>query len=127
MLMRDVCMILYKSGFRHFVFIHGHDESLPSMMVGAQNLVEEAPEAQAIILNWLTPLSKVYGTIQPSKKSEGHGGEGETARLLVTYPELVHPEPAKPFTLSQTKCASYKGRSISKVVAPFLQHPQISE
>jgi len=66
-------------------------------MVGAQNLVEETPDAECMILNWLTPLSKVYKTIQTSKQSEGHGGEGETARLLVTHPELVHPERSEPF------------------------------
>jgi len=42
-----------------------------------------------MVLNWLTPLSKVYHTIQTSKQQEGHGGEGETARILVTHPELV--------------------------------------
>ena len=43
-----------------------------------------------MVLNWLTPLSKVYHQIQTSKNQEGHGGEGETARILVTHPELVH-------------------------------------
>ncbi|CAN5684057.1 creatininase family protein [soil metagenome] len=108
-LIRDICMSLYKSGFRNFVFIHGHDGSLPSMMVGAQNLVEETPEAQAIILNWLTPLSKVYGTIQQSKKSEGHGGEGETARLLVTHPELVHPERSEAFHVEPDEMRRLQG------------------
>jgi creatinine amidohydrolase len=96
-LSRDVCLSLYRSGFRRFVFVHGHDGSLPSMMVAAQILVEETPDAEAMVLNWLTPLSKVYSTIQRSKQSEGHGGEGETARLLVTHPELVHPERSEPF------------------------------
>lgn len=108
-LIRDVCMSLYKGGFRNFVFIHGHDGSLPAMMVGAQNLVEETEEAQCVVLNWLTPLSKVYHTIQQSKKSEGHGGEGETARLLVTHPELVHPERSEAFHVPPEEMRKLQG------------------
>ncbi len=89
-LTKDICLSLYASGFRQFAFVHGHDGSLPSMMVAAQEVVEATPDAKVMVLNWLTPLSKVYHTIQQSKQQEGHGGEGETSRVLVTHPELVH-------------------------------------
>lgn len=108
-LSRDICRSLYQSGFRRFVFIHGHDGSLPSMMVAAQILVEETPDAEAMVLNWLTPLSKVYHTIQRSQASEGHGGEGETARLLVTHPELVHPGRSAPFHVSREEMRKLQG------------------
>jgi len=108
-LTRDICKSLYAGGFRRFVFIHGHDGSLPSMMVAAQILVEETPDAEAMVLNWLTPLSKVYSTIQVSKASEGHGGEGETARLLVTHPELVHPDRSEPFHVSREEMRRLQG------------------
>jgi creatinine amidohydrolase len=62
------------------------------MMVAAQEIVDATPDARSVVLNWLAALSKVYHTIQTSTKGEGHGGEGETSRLLVTHPELVHPE-----------------------------------
>jgi len=91
-LLHEVCMSLYQGGFRNFILIHGHDGNLPSMMVAAQELVDATTDAKAVVLNWLAPLSKVYSTIQTSIKGEGHGGEGETSRLLVTHPELVHPE-----------------------------------
>lgn len=87
---REVCLSLYETGFRKFAFVHGHDGNLPSMMVAAQEVVDHTPDAKAMVLNWLTPLSNVYHTIQESKKQEGHGGEGETSRILVTHPELVH-------------------------------------
>lgn len=87
---REVCLSLYETGFRQFAFVHGHDGNLPSMMVAAQEVVDQTPDAKAMVLNWLTPLSKVYHTIQESSKQEGHGGEGETSRILVTHPELVH-------------------------------------
>jgi len=91
---REVCVSLYETGFRQFAFVHGHDGNLPSMMVAAQEVVDQTPDAKAMVLNWLTPLSKVYHTIQESKKQEGHGGEGETSRILVTHPQLVHLERA---------------------------------
>ncbi|MEL7234121.1 MAG: creatininase family protein [Chloroflexota bacterium] len=87
---REVCLSLYETGFRQFAFVHGHDGNLPGMMVAAQEVVDHTPDAKAMVLNWLTPLSKVYHTIQESKQQEGHGGEGETSRILVTHPELVH-------------------------------------
>jgi creatinine amidohydrolase len=91
-LLHEVCMSLYKGGFRDFILIHGHDGNLSSMMVAAQEIVDATPDARSVVLNWLAPLSKVYHTIQTSTKGEGHGGEGETSRLMVTHPELVHPE-----------------------------------
>ena len=91
-LLTEIAASLHLSGFRDFVLIHGHDGNLPSMMVAAQEIVDSLPEARAVVLHWLAPLSRVYHTIQRSKRGEGHGGEGETSRLLVTHPELVHPE-----------------------------------
>lgn len=91
-LLHEVCMSLYEGGFRDFILIHGHDGNLSSMMVAAQEIVDARDDTRSVVLNWLAPLSKVYSTIQTSTKGEGHGGEGETSRLLVTHPELVHPE-----------------------------------
>jgi creatinine amidohydrolase len=93
-LTKEVCLSLYASGFRQFAFVHGHDGSLPSMMVAAQEVVDATPDAQVMVLNWLTPLSRVYHTIQQSPHPQGHGGEGETSRIMVTHPELVHLERA---------------------------------
>ncbi len=93
-LLREVCLSLHESGFRKFALVHGHDGNLPVMMAAAQDLVDMTAEAQAMVLNWLTPLSKVYHKIQTSDKQEGHGGEGETARILATHPELVRLERA---------------------------------
>jgi creatinine amidohydrolase len=91
-LLHEVCMSLYQGGFRDFILIHGHDGNLASMMVAAQEIVDARPDTRSVVLNWLAALTPVYHTVQTSKKGEGHGGEGETSRLLVTHPELVHPE-----------------------------------
>lgn len=99
-LLKEVCLSLYQGGFRNFVLIHGHDGNLPSIPVAAQEIVDATPDASAVVLNWMVALSKVYHTIQTSKKGESHGGEGETARLLVTHPELVHPDQGTAFYLT---------------------------
>ena len=88
-LTKEICLSLYASGFRKFAFVHGHDGNLPGMMVAAQELVDSTKDAEAMVLNWLAPLSEVYHNIQTSRKMEGHGGEGETARIMVTHPDLV--------------------------------------
>jgi creatinine amidohydrolase len=108
-LLKEVCLSLYKTGFRKFAMVHGHDGSLPSMMVAAQDIVDVTSDAQVQVLNWLTPLSKVYHTIQTSKKGEGHGGEGETSRILATHPELVHPERGTPHHLDPKVMAKIQG------------------
>ena len=99
-LLKEVCLSLYQGGFRNFILIHGHDGNLPSMAVAAQEIVDATPDASAVVLNLMVALSKVYHTIQTSKKGESHGGEGETARLLVTHPELVHPDQGTAFYLT---------------------------
>ena len=91
-LLREICLSLHASGFRKFALVHGHDGNLPVMMVAAQELVDQTSDAQAMVLNWLQPLSRVYHHIQTSPKQEGHGGEGETARILATHPELAQLE-----------------------------------
>jgi creatinine amidohydrolase len=109
-LTKEICLSLYKSGFRQFAFVHGHDGSLPSMMVAAQEVVDATPDAKVMVLNWLTPLSKVYHTIQRSKQMEGHGGEGETSRILVTHPELVHLERAVKHHVEPEEMRKIQGR-----------------
>jgi creatinine amidohydrolase len=98
-LVKEICLSLYGGGFRNFILIHGHDGSLSSMMVAAQEIVDATPDATAVVLNWMVALSKVYHTIQVSKKGESHGGEGETSRIMATHPELVHPERGTPYHL----------------------------
>lgn len=108
-LLREVALSLHKGGFRNFVLVHGHDGNLSSMMVAAQEIVNETDDSSAVVCNWLAALSSVYHTIQTSKKGEGHGGEGETSRLMVTHPELVHPERAVPHHIDPAVMAKIQG------------------
>lgn len=86
---KDVCLSLYRHGFRKFALLLGHGGNYAVMQVAAQELVVELPEARVIFLNWLPAAHRKYPEILTSEKPEGHGGEGETARVMVSHPELV--------------------------------------
>ncbi|MCG8350637.1 MAG: creatininase family protein [Chloroflexales bacterium] len=90
LMLKEVMMSLYHHGFRNLCLIHGHDGNLPQMMVAAQDVVDNTPDATVVVMNWMVELSKAYAAgLGKSRKGESHGGEGETARILATHPELV--------------------------------------
>jgi len=100
LLIKEVAMSLYTHGFRNIALVHGHDGNLPQMMTAAQDLVSETEDLTVVVMNWIVELAKAYAAgLGRSRKGESHGGEGETARLLVTHPELVDVEKGKAFYL----------------------------
>lgn len=100
LLLKEVMHSLYHHGFRNLCLIHGHDGNLPQMMVAAQDVVNETPDATVVVMNWMVELAKAYAAgLGKSRKGESHGGEGETARILVTHPELVDLTKARAFYL----------------------------
>lgn len=100
LLLKEVMHSLYQHGFRNICLVHGHDGNLPQMMVAAQDVVNETPDATVVVMNWMVELAKAYAAgLGKSRKGESHGGEGETARVLVTHPELVDPSKGTPFYL----------------------------
>jgi creatinine amidohydrolase len=84
---KDVCNSLVKHGFRKLVLLMSHDGNLGAAYSAVQELSEQ-PNIQMLLINWLTFLRKHYPEILKSKGG-GHGGEGETARVLASIPELV--------------------------------------
>jgi len=117
--MKEVGQSLYRHGFRKFVLVHGHDGNLPIMQVAAQDLVDMYSDVTAVVLNWLRVLSDHYQEILTSQKGESHGGEGETARILVTHPELTHLDRAIPFYLEPKDLARIQSREHPKVGGPI--------
>ncbi len=91
----DVCHSLYRHGFRRFALLLGHGGNLATMQVVTQDLATALPEAKFATLNWLPYSESKYPEFIRSKKNEGHSGEGETARVLVTHPNLVQMKRAR--------------------------------
>lgn len=100
LVLKEVMLSLYQHGFRNMCLIHGHDGNLPQMMVAAQDVVNETPDATVVVMNWMVELAKAYAAgLGKSRKGESHGGEGETARIIATHPELVDLSKAQTFYL----------------------------
>ena len=96
MLTRDVCVSLIAHGFRRIYLLLANVESEYAMHVVAKELTESTP-ANIVTLNWLIGARPGYKEILESNRPQGHGGEGETARLLATAPHLVRMEEARPY------------------------------
>jgi creatinine amidohydrolase len=94
---REVCTSLYEHGFRKFALLLGHGGNYGVMQVAAQELVVELPESQVVFLNFLPALEAKYPEFLLSGRPEGHSGEGETARILLTHPNLVQMERAQEY------------------------------
>jgi creatinine amidohydrolase len=90
---KDVCNSLIKHGFRKLVMIMSHDGNLGALYSAADELSKQ-PNVRVLLINWLPYLRSKYTEILKSKGG-GHGGEGETARVLASIPELVHLDRAK--------------------------------
>jgi creatinine amidohydrolase len=86
--LRDVCTSLAHHGFRKIVLVLTHDGNLGVMQASAQEISAEGI-ARVLVLNPLPVVREKYGEILKSKATEGHAGEGETARVLASQPELV--------------------------------------
>ncbi len=95
--MEETCLSLYKHGFRKFALIMAHGGNWPIMQVCAQSIVAQTSDADVICLNWLDVVHDSYAGILTSKKYEGHSGEGETARMLSSTPNLVELQRARMF------------------------------
>lgn len=92
----DVCRSLIAHGFRRIYLLLANVESEYAMHIVAKELTETT-EANIITLNWLIGIRPGYRGLLQSSKPQGHGGEGETARLLATAPHLVRMDQARPY------------------------------
>lgn len=95
-LLEEVCRELIDQGFRRLYVILANAESDPPMQIVAKEL-SEATEANVVTLNWLVGIRPNYGKLMKATKPQGHGGEGETCRMLATAPHLVRMDEARPW------------------------------
>ena len=95
-LLHDVCRELIAQGFRRLYIILANVESEFAMHIVAKEL-SETTEANIVTLNWLVGVQPHYAKLMKATRPQGHGGEGETCRMLVTAPHLVRMEEARPW------------------------------
>lgn len=111
LLVKEVCMNLYRDGVRNIALVMGHDMALGALMVAARELASETDDdLKVIVINWLPLIVQILPTILdrlppeltkdiPKNVRDGHGGMGETARQLWQNPELVVKERIKDYVL----------------------------
>lgn len=92
-LVKEVCLNLHRDGVAKAVLVMGHDMSLGALMVAARELAAETDDRlQVLVLNWLPLVVKLLPEVLralPAGMRDGHGGAGETARMLAQHPNLV--------------------------------------
>ena len=110
-LVKEICLNLYRDGVRNIALVMGHDFSLGAFMVAARELATETnDDLKVIVVNWLPMivqlLPEILDRLPPELKKnippdvrDGHGGMGETARQLWQNPELVVKERMKDYIL----------------------------
>jgi creatinine amidohydrolase len=93
LLTKEVCLNLYRDGVKTILLAMGHDLSLGALMVTARELAAETDDGLTVIVaNWLPAVVKLLPEVfedMPAGKRDGHGGAGETARMLAQHPKLV--------------------------------------
>ena len=93
LLTKEVCLNLHRDGIKTIMLCMGHDLSLGALMVAARELAAETDDALTVIVaNWLPAVVKLLPEIftdMPAGKRDGHGGAGETARMMAQHPNLV--------------------------------------
>jgi creatinine amidohydrolase len=111
LLVKEICMNLYRDGIKNIAMVMGHDMSQGALMVAARELATETnDDLKVIVLNWLPLIVQILPTILarlppeqqkniPKNVRDGHGGMGETARMLWQNAELVVTERMKDYIL----------------------------
>jgi creatinine amidohydrolase len=101
LLTKEICYNLYRDGIKNIALVMGHDMSLGALMVAARELASETDDdLKVIVINWLPLIVQILPAILerlpreltkdiPKNVRDGHGGMGETARMLWQNDSLV--------------------------------------
>lgn len=95
-LLEEVCLELVRTGFKTIYLLQGHAENDAIIQTVAKEVTEHT-DASVLSVNWLIGIRSRYKGILTSTRPQGHGGEGETARILASYPHLVQMKKAKAY------------------------------
>ncbi|KUF09896.1 creatininase family protein [Pseudoponticoccus marisrubri] len=94
--LEEVGREIIDQGFRRVYFLGFHAESDAPMQIVAKTLCEST-QANVVTLNWLVGARPRYSKFMEAKAQDGHGGEGETCRMLATAPHLCRMDKAAPW------------------------------
>ena len=95
-ILEEICAELIDHGFRTVYLLLANAESDPPLQIVAKEMSEKS-DAQVMTLNWLVGIRPKYKDLMRSDQVQGHGGEGETNRMLATAPHLVRMDQARSY------------------------------
>jgi creatinine amidohydrolase len=97
--MKDVVRSLHYHGFRKFMLLISHGGNLQTLRLVAQDLALILPDSTFIVPDWIPVQSAHYPEVlqSPRATDEHHSGEGETARMIYSTPNLVSPNRGEPY------------------------------
>lgn len=124
----EILRELIDQGFRRLYILGFHAESDAPMQIVAKE-ISETTQANVVTLNWLVGARPRYSHLMTGGKPQGHGGEGETARMLVTAPHLCRMEEARSWhptvreNLPHADALPYLGGAVGryKMEEPFFE------
>ena len=90
---REVIAGLHRVGFEHIVVINGHGPNFELLQQAGAEVSEETG-VKTLVFNWWSLTAEL--TQQIYGNSGGHAGSNETAAIMATNPEYVHPEYYRP-------------------------------
>lgn len=109
LLVKEVCRNLHRDGIDTILLVMGHDMSLGALMVAARELAVETDDALTVIVaNWLPAVVQLLPDAfadMPAGKRDGHGGAGETARMMWQHPGLVATDRLRDYAVDATRSA----------------------
>ncbi len=92
----DLILALHETGFQRFVLCLNHSENHSALNVVAKDLANRFG-IRSIVADWVPPHNDFWPKVLKNADHQGHGGEDETACVMVAVPELVHVEGCTPY------------------------------
>ncbi len=89
--MKELAGCLHHQGFRRFVLLSGNGGNATAMLVAGEEIHRER-ECPVIFIDPLPYQTSYRSEILKNPAIDHHGAEGETSKVLVTRPDLVHQE-----------------------------------
>ncbi len=109
-LVKEICLNMHRDGIETIMLCMGHDLSLGALMVAARELaVETGDKLTVVVANWLPAVVKLLPEIfpaMPAGQRDGHGGAGETARMMAQHPKLVAMDRLEDYAVPATRSAT---------------------
>lgn len=124
-LIKEISKELIRHGFRRLYLLIGHAENDAPAQLAAKELNEET-DAVVTTINWPMVSGRLNKGSAVFPSAQGHGGAGETSRMMVLLPDSVDLPSGRAFYPKQYE-ASYEGAGLPYVGGAVGRYKQPSD